>query len=188
MAKNFLIIIDAQNDFIDMALSNQEAQKCIPNIVNRIKDFNEGVIITTQDTHDENYLETPEGKMLPVEHCIKNTEGWKINKDILFEINKKFEEGLNVSTINVKKPTFGSVELANIINNFARSTNEEVNIQVCGFCTDICVVSNVLMIKAMLYDLNNVNITVIEDCCAGVTNESHFAACVTMKSCQINII
>ena len=115
MAKNILIIIDAQNDFIDMALSNKEAQKCIPNIVNRIKNFNEGVIITTQDTHDENYLETPEGKMLPVKHCVKDTEGWVINKDIVIEINKKFEEGLNVSTINVEKPTFGSVELANII-------------------------------------------------------------------------
>lgn len=188
MKKNILIVIDAQNDFISMSLANPVAQERVPNIIKRIENFENGIIITTQDTHDANYMETPEGKALPVEHCIKNSEGWKIEKEIVYAINKKIEERNDVSTINVQKPTFGSVELANIVNNLVRSSNEEINIEVCGFCTDICVVSNVLMIKAMLYDLNNLNISVIEDCCAGVTNETHFAACVTMKSCQINII
>ena len=188
MKKNILIVIDAQNDFIDMALSNEVAQKRIPIIVDKINNFRDGVIITTQDTHDVNYMETPEGKMLTVKHCIKNTEGWKINKDVMYAINKRVESNLGVSTINVQKPTFGSVELANLINNLVRSTNEDINIEICGFVSSICVLSNALLIKTMLYDLNRVTISVLKDCCAGLNDYNHEAAMEVMKSCQINII
>lgn len=185
--KNLLLIIDCQNDFIDGVLGSEQAVDTVPNIIKKIEKFNNGVIITTQDTHNDNYLETPEGKSLPVSHCIKNTEGWKINSDVINAINERIKvEG--ISTINIQKPTFGSVELANMVNMFVKSTDEDVNIEICGFCTDICVVSNAMLIKTMLYDLNRVNISIINECCAGVTPEKHNAALEVMKSCQINVI
>jgi nicotinamidase-related amidase len=188
MKKNILIVIDAQNDFISMSLANPVAKERVPNIIKKIKEFENGIIITTQDTHEENYLETPEGNVLPIKHCIKGTDGWKINKDIVYEINKKVEEKVNVSTINVQKPTFGSVELVNLINNLVRSTNEDINIEICGFVSSICVLSNALLIKTMLYDLNRVTISVLNNCCAGLNDYNHEAAMEVMKSCQINII
>ena len=188
MKKNILIVIDAQNDFISMSLANTVAQERVPNIIKRIENFENGIIITTQDTHDANYMETPEGKALPVEHCIKNSEGWKIEKEIVYAINKKIEERNDVSTINVQKPTFGSVELANIVNNLVRSSNEEINIEICGFVSSICVLSNALLIKTMLYDLNRVTISVLNNCCAGLNDYNHEAAMEVMKSCQINVI
>lgn len=185
--KNLLLVIDTQNDFIDGVLGSEQAVDTVPNIVKKIDEFNNGIIITTQDTHETNYMETPEGKNLPVPHCIKGSEGWAINNNIMNAINKRISiEG--VSTINVQKPTFGSVELANIVYNLVRSTDEDINIEICGFCTDICVVSNAMLIKTMLYDLNRVNISIINDCCAGVTPEKHNAALEVMKSCQINVI
>ena len=185
--KKLLLIIDTQNDFIDGVLGSEQAVDTVPNIVKKIEEFNNGIIITTQDTHETNYMETPEGKSLPVPHCIIGSEGWLLNSDIVNAINSRISlEG--VSTINIKKPTFGSIELANVVNNLVRSTDEDINIEICGFCTDICVVSNAMFIKTMLYDLNRVNISIIKDCCAGVTPEKHNATLEVMKSCQINVI
>lgn len=185
--KNLLLVIDVQNSFIDGELGSEQAVDTVPNIVKKIEEFNNGIIITTQDTHEANYMETPEGKNLPVSHCIRGSEGWEINGDVMNAIQERIKiEG--ITTINVQKPTFGSVELANVVNNLVRSTDEDVNIEICGFCTDICIVSNAMLIKTMLYDLNRVNISIIKDCCAGVTPEKHNAALEVMKSCQINVI
>lgn len=187
MSKSILIVVDTQNDFIDGVLGSEQAVDTVPNIVKKIEEFNNGIIITTQDTHETNYMETPEGKSLPVPHCIKGSEGWEINNDIMSAINKRISiEG--VSTINVQKPTFGSIELANVVNNLVRSTDEDVNIEICGFVSSICVISNALLIKTMLYDLNRVIISVLKDCCAGLSDYNHKAAIEVMKSCQINII
>ena len=185
--KNLLLVIDVQNSFIDGELGNEQAVDTVPNIVKKIEEFNNGIIITTQDTHETNYMETPEGKNLPVPHCIRGSEGWEINSDVINAIQERIKiEG--VSTINIQKPTFGSIALANVIDNIVRSTDEDVNIEILGFCTDICVVSNAMLIKTMLYDLNRVNISIINNCCAGVTPEKHNAALEVMKSCQINVI
>ena len=104
------------------------------------------------------------------------------------KVGKKNSNGNNIMLFSIEKPTFGSIELANVVNNLVRSTDEDVNIECCGFCTDICLISNVLLIKTMLYDLNRVTISVLKDCCAGVTSEKHDAALEVMKSCQINVI
>lgn len=185
--KKILIVVDVQNSFIDGVLGSEQAVDTVPNIVKKIEEFNDGIIITTQDTHESNYMETPEGKSLPVPHCIRGSEGWEINSDVMNAIQERIKiEG--ISTINVQKPTFGSIALANVIDNIVRSTDEDVNIEILGFCTDICVVSNAMLIKTMLYDLNRVNISIINDCCAGVTPEKHNAALEVMKSCQINVI
>lgn len=187
MSKNILIVVDVQNDFVDGVLGSEHAVDIVPNVVKKIEEFNNGVIITTQDTHYDDYMNTPEGKSLPVPHCISGTEGWMINKDIDDAINQRIAiEG--VSSVNIKKPTFGSVSLMNIVDSYVRSTEEDINIEICGLCTDICVVSNAMLIKTILYDLNNVTISVLKDCCAGVTPEKHKAALEVMKSCQINVI
>lgn len=185
--KKLLICIDCQNDFIDGVLGSEQAVDTVPNIVKKIEEFNDGIIITTQDTHESNYMETPEGKSLPIPHCIRGSEGWEINSDVMNAIQERIKiEG--ISTINVQKPTFGSIALANVIDNIVRSTDEDVNIEICGFVSSICVISNALLIKTMLYDLNRVNISVIKDCCAGLNDYNHEAALEVMKSCQINII
>lgn len=187
MSKNILIIIDTQNDFIDGILGSEQAVDTVPNIVKKIEEFNDGIIITTQDTHESNYMETPEGKSLPIPHCIKGSEGWEINSDVMNAIQERIKiEG--VSTINIQKLTFGSIALANVIDNIVRSTDEDVNIEICGFVSSICVISNALLIKTMLYDLNRVTISVLKDCCAGLNDYNHEAAFEVMKSCQINVI
>jgi len=182
--KKILIIIDAQNDFIDGSLRNEEAIKAVPNIVNKIKNFDGDYILVTMDTHESNYLETNEGKKLPVVHCVKGTKGWQLQEDIkkvLIEFDAK--EGKNVMYFH--KPTFGSQEMAEFLD-LDEAFEGNLDIEYVGFCTDICVVSNVLMEKAILYD--RANITVDASCCAGVTPEKHKAALETMKSCQINVI
>ena len=187
MSKNLLLVIDTQNDFIDGVLGSEQAVDTVPNIVKKIDEFQNGVIITTQDTHYEDYINTPEGKMLPVPHCISGTEGWMINSSIQDAINSRLSiEG--ISSVNVKKPTFGSISLANIVDSYVRSTEEDVNIEICGFVSSICVLSNALLIKTMLYDLNRVTISVLKDCCAGLNDYNHEAALEVMKSCQINVI
>ena len=185
--KKLLICIDVQNSFIDGELGSEQAVDTVPNIVKKIEEFNNGIIITTQDTHETNYMKTPEGKNLPVAHCIIGSEGWEINSDVMNAIQERIKiEG--ITTINVQKPTFGSVELANIVNNLVRSTDEDINIEICGFVSSICVLSNALLIKTMLYDLNRVTISVLKDCCAGLNDYNHEAALEVMKSCQINVI
>lgn len=172
--RKILIVIDMQNDFIDGSLGTKEAVGIVGNVVRKIKTYNEENVFATRDTHPENYLETQEGKYLPVEHCIKGTYGWQIRKEIA--------ELIPESHI-YDKPTFGSVKLARDIARMAEE--EETEIELIGLCTDICVVSNALMMKAFMPE---VKISVDPACCAGVTPAKHEAALETMRSCQIQII
>lgn len=173
--KNVLVVVDMQNDFIDGALGSPQAQYIVPAVVRKIKNF-EGDIFVTMDTHFGNYLDTLEGKKLPVVHCVDETEGW--------ELNEKVEEALKDKDFElVIKYTFGSEELAKAIKKLAET--DELTITLIGLCTDICVVSNALILRAAL---PNTVIQVVEKCCAGVTNEKHEAALETMRSCQIDII
>ena len=162
-----LIVVDMQNDFIDGALGTKEAQAIVPNVKKKIEEYNArgDLIIFTRDTHPDFYLETNEGKHLPVKHCIYGTDGWNI------------ADGLEVENcMYIDKPTFGWIHWQHY--NF-----EEI--ELIGLCTDICVVSNALILKAMFPEIE---ITVDASCCAGVTPESHNAALTTMKMCQINVI
>jgi nicotinamidase-related amidase len=172
-----LIVIDMQNDFLHGALRNEEGIKIIPNVVSKVKEYKaeNNLVIATRDTHEENYLETQEGLNLPVTHCIKGTNGWQINKDIL--------EVLGDSLI-FDKPSFGSLELARYLREIYFDSQKELEIEMLGVCTDICVISNAMLIKASLPE---VKITVLKDLCAGVTIESHKNALEAMKMCQINV-
>lgn len=173
--KHFLIVVDIQNDFVDGALGTKEAVGIIENSVNKINSF-DGEIIVTYDTHSEEYLQTSEGKNLPVEHCIKGTKG--------FELNEKIAEALkNRDYKIVEKPTFGSVELPKLVESMANG--EDFEITLIGLCTDICVVSNALILKASFPEKT---IKVDSSCCAGVTPETHNNALSTMKMCQIEIL
>lgn len=174
--EKILIVVDMQNDFINGSLGTNEAKLIVPNVANKIRQYkNDGCnIIFTRDTHFDKYLETQEGKNLPVEHCIKDTHGWHIPSELL--------QNLDFSNCLVyDKVTFGSKELAEYLeNNYYFD-----EIELVGLCTDICVISNALLIKAFLPE---VKITVDASCCAGVTKESHLNALNAMKMCQINII
>lgn len=165
--KKTLIVIDMQNDFIDMALGTKEAVAIVPFVREKIEEYkkNGDEIIYTRDTHSENYLETPEGKKLPVPHCIKGTKGWEIADGL-------YKEGSKI----IDKPTFGYI---------GWSEEELEDVELVGLCTDICVVSNALIIKAMFPEAS---VKVDSRCCAGVTPESHQAALETMKMCQIDVI
>lgn len=167
--KKTLIVIDMQNDFIDGSLGSKEAQAIVPNVKKKIEEYeaNGYEIVFTRDTHQKDYLNTNEGKHLPVEHCIEGTHGWQISNELI---------SMNPYLI-VDKPTFGNLNWTTFF--------EFEDIELVGLCTDICVVSNALILKAMYPDAN---ITVDASCCAGVTPESHQAALTTMKMCQINVI
>ena len=180
--KKILVCIDVQNDFITDALRNTDAIKKVPNIVNKLREFNGDAIIYTLDTHFDNYLDTKEGQKLPVKHCIKGSDGWKLHPEVEQEMLSAKLRGIRV--FEIQKPTFGSTTLHDDIRSVVG--NEEFEIEFCGFCTDICVVSNVLMTKAYFYE--TANIYVDAKCCAGVTKESHEAALTTMEMCQINIL
>ena len=178
--KKILVVIDCQNDFIDGSLRNEEAIKTVPNIVKKIESFKGDNILVTRDTHDENYLTTKEGEKLPFVHCVNGTSGWYLNADIAKALHQKeLREECLVGYLN--KPTFGSFKLAEFIG----SIKDDLEIEFVGFCTDICVISNVLMVKAATYE--NAEIFVDASCCAGVSVERHNAALLAMKSCQINI-
>ncbi len=174
--KKFLIVVDMQNDFIDGALGTVEAARIVDNVIERINAAKAGgeTVIATLDTHGENYMDTPEGKKLPVPHCIKGTLGWEIRADIRAALG---------DAILIEKPTFGSMELVSVIREIA--DGGDISIELLGLCTDICVVSNTLLLKAAFPDAN---ISVRENCSAGVTPEKHAAAIETMRSCQIDII
>lgn len=173
--KHFLVVVDIQNDFVDGALGSKEAVGIIPAAAEKIKGF-KGDIFVTLDTHFENYMETAEGAKLPVPHCIKGTSGWELNESI----NCALE---NREYTVVEKITFGSTTLPRLIEE--QADGEDFDITLIGLCTDICVVSNALILKA-----NFPEKTVIVDsaCCAGVTVESHNAALTTMKMCQIEVL
>ena len=170
--EKLLIIIDMQNDFIDGALANPAAQAIVPGIAELAKNWT-GRIGVTYDTHNENYMETQEGRNLPVPHCILNTEGHKLNAQIAEATNNRV-------SYTVFKPTFGFSDWGHYGFNFHFD-----EVVVVGTCTDICVVSNVLAIKAAYPELK---VTVIENLCAGLTPEKHAAAIEVMKSCQVNVI
>jgi nicotinamidase-related amidase len=173
--KRFLVVVDMQNDFVDGALGSEQAAAIVPAAVKKISSF-DGDIFVTLDTHFEDYLQTSEGKKLPVAHCIKGTNGWRLNKDIKAVLDEKdFTE--------VEKNTFGSVNLPGLIKKAAGE--EDFSIELIGLCTDICVVSNALLLKASFPEAP---ISVDSACCAGVTNEKHKAALETMRSCQIDVL
>ena len=172
--RKILVVVDMQNDFIDGALGTAEAVAIVENVKARIREYNPADVFVTMDTHAPNYLEMQEGRNLPVEHCIKGTKGWQIRSDIA---------SLLPDWHIYEKPTFGSVALAKDIAEIAAA--EEIEIEVLGLCTDICVVSNALMLKAYMPE---VQISVDPSCCAGVTPESHEAALKTMQMCQIRIM
>ena len=172
--RKILVVVDMQNDFIDGSLGTPEAVAIVENVKDKIRSYDKSDIFVTMDTHAPDYLETQEGKNLPVEHCIKGTDGWKVRPDI--------DELLQGAAV-YEKPTFGSVKLAEDISNIA--TDEEMEIELIGLCTDICVVSNALLLKA---NMPEVKISVDPSCCAGVTPESHEAALKTMQMCQVNVL
>lgn len=181
-----LVVIDMQNDFISGSLGTPEAQAIVPKVVEKIKttDRSETLILFTKDTHYDNYLDTLEGELLPVPHCIENTHGWSIHKDIKDAIKGA---GLTYSSdkiINsrIYKSTFGSDDLRELLINLKDCIDE---VEFVGLDTDVCVVSNALMARQTL---PNIKITVDASCCAGVTPEKHKAALEVMKSCQINVI
>ncbi|WP_406243806.1 cysteine hydrolase family protein [Tissierella carlieri] len=173
--KKVLIVVDMQNDFIDGALGTKEAVNIVPNVIQKIKKF-KGKVIYTKDTHKKDYLSTQEGKKLPVEHCIEGTPGWELHKNI--------QELIEDAQTNIyNKDTFGSKELVQELIEIDKKEKIE-GIELIGLCTDICVISNALLIKAFLPE---VKISVDAKCCAGVTPESHQNALNAMKMCQIEI-
>ena len=173
--KQILIVVDIQKDFVDGALGTAEAVAIVDRAAKKIKAFN-GEIFVTFDTHFENYMQTAEGGKLPVPHCIKGTDGWELNQSIA-----KSLEGKDFT--KVEKLTFGSTELPDLVRKAVG--DEDFDITLIGLCTDICVVSNALILKA---NFPEKEIYVDATCCAGVTPETHNAALTTMKMCQINII
>lgn len=176
-----LVVVDMQNDFISGSLGTKEAQVILPNVKKKIEEYraNGDLVRFTRDTHWADYLDTLEGKKLPVEHCIIGSWGWKIADGLCDEEHD----------VIINKPTFGSYELAATLKNdyrVARGTNRPITeIELVGLCTDICVVSNALLLKAACYE--DCEISVDATCCAGVTPETHESALKTMEMCQINV-
>lgn len=187
MNKNILVIVDAQNDFITGSLANSVADERVPNIVELIKSKDWDGIFATFDTHYDDYLDTPEGKALPVPHCIYQTDGWRFDSRVYEALQEFIKTHPTTSFLSVLKPTFGSLSLPEEIWEALNCTFEDTcDITICGFCTDICVVSNALILKADFFKRGN--ITVVANACAGVTPEKHEAALEVMRSCQINVI
>lgn len=170
MKDKLLVVIDMQNDFIDGALGTAEAAEIVPDVCEKIMEF-DGEVVFTKDTHTELYPETQEGIKLPVPHCIKNTHGWELNDEI-----KELARNCRI----FEKPTFGSIELANYI-----ADGDYKYVELVGVCTDICVISNAILIKSFVPETP---VIVDSFCCAGTNPESHSKALDTMRSCQIEIL
>ena len=171
--QDILIVVDMQNDFIDGALGSPHATAILPKVKEKIKSFR-GEIIFTRDTHGSDYLQTREGRYLPIPHCIKDTDGWQIHRELADLLTDRI----------VDKPTFGSMALVTEL----MQTNEETpikSITLIGLCTDICIISNAMLLKAALPE---VNILIDASCCAGVTTESHDTALRAMEACQILVV
>ena len=170
--KKILLVVDMQNDFIDGALGTKEAVAIVPNVAEKIRNFS-GRVIFTRDTHEQCYMETREGRHLPVPHCIKDTDGWQICPQLQ-----------DFCGCVVDKPCFGSMELAQML--LEENKKQPIDsICLVGLCTDICVISNAMIIKSALPE---VDIIVDSSCCAGVTPQSHLNALEAMKMCQIIIM
>ena len=176
MPNSYLIVVDMQNDFIDGALGTPEAQAIVEGVVERTRAF-EGRIVFTRDTHGSNYASTQEGRNLPVPHCIKGTQGWELAPALETVRTHR-------SAPVFEKPSFGSLDLARWL--VAQNDAEPIDsIELCGLCTDICVVSNALLIKGWIPE---VPLKVDASLCAGVTPDSHKAALTTLRSCQVEVI
>ena len=175
--KKLLVVVDMQKDFVDGALGSAEAVECVPHVCNKIRAF-DGKIIVTFDTHSEDYMNTREGKRLPVPHCINGTYGHQLNKFIVAALVDAENDGKK--TAIVMKPTFGSTALPELI----RSKGYDY-IELCGLCTSICVISNALLLKA---EYPEVDMAVDAACCACVSEETHNAALTAMATCQIDIL
>lgn len=169
--RRILVVVDMQKDFIDGSLGTEEAQAIVNHVIKKMKSYEKSDIYLTRDTHGEDYLETAEGKKLPVVHCVKDTEGWQLHPEI---------EALAEPSHIIDKPTFGSLELMELLKQ--ENEKETLELELAGLCTDICVVSNALLLKAAMPEIT---IRVDASCCAGVTPESHKAALLTMGMCQI---
>ena len=172
--KRFLIVVDMQKDFVDGALGSPAAVAIVPRVVDKIVVF-AGEVIATYDTHTEQYMDTNEGSHLPVPHCIRGTDGWQLDARVADAL-----AGRPYHTI--EKTTFGSTALPDLIREIAG--DEDFTIELVGLCTDICVVSNALLLKA---NFPEHEIFVDAACCAGVSDETHQAALATMKCCQIQV-
>lgn len=173
--KRILIVVDMQKDFVDGALGTKEAVAIVDKVVEKIEKF-DGDILVTYDTHTPDYISTQEGKNLPVPHCIKGSEGWELDRKVQAALNQRSYKAF-------EKPTFGSLDLTKYIADTYNP--DEIEIELIGLCTDICVVSNALLMKA---NFTETKVSVDSECCAGVTPESHNAALLTMKMCQVNVI
>ena len=169
---NLLIVVDMQKDFIDGSLGTAEAQAIVPAVKERIVEAmgDRWQVIFTKDTHSIDYLKTQEGRNLPVMHCLRGSDGWQFPAEL---------QDLSVGSSIFEKGSCGSLELA----EYVRSLNPDA-IEVIGLCTDICVISNALLVKAFLPEAE---VAVDAACCAGVTPESHRTALAAMKSCQITV-
>ena len=174
--KKILVVIDMQNDFIDGALGTPEAAAIVENVKAKILSYPKENVFATRDTHHQYYMDTQEGRNLPVPHCIRGTDGWQIRPEIAELI---FSDHI------VDKPTFGSTQLAKLMEVLERREEDGIEIELVGLCTDICVVSNALLLKASMPETP---ISCDASCCAGVTPAKHEAALETMRSCQIRII
>ena len=172
--KKFLVVVDMQKDFVDGALGTKEAVAVVPAVCAKIRAF-DGTIFATLDTHFADYMDTAEGRKLPVPHCVKDTDGWKLNEDVAAALEEK-------GYTAVEKRTFGSVDLPRLIAQAA--DGEPFSAELVGLCTDICVVSNALLLKAHFPEAP---IAVDASCCAGVTPALQAAALETMRSCQIDV-
>ena len=173
-----LVVVDLQNDFVSGALGTPEAWEIVPYVVGRVVDGrNRGEkILFTRDTHPEDYAATREGRALPVPHCIRGTEGWEVIEQL-----REYAEAENV----IDKPTFGSTELGERLRRMEAEQGEPIGrITLIGLCTDICVISNALLLRAFLPEAE---IAVDASCCAGVTPESHRTALEAMRACQITV-
>jgi nicotinamidase-related amidase len=173
--KHVLVVVDIQKDFVDGALGSAEAVAIVENAAKKIQAF-DGEIFVTYDTHFDHYMESAEGKKLPVPHCIKGTDGWELNETIQKALEDK-------RYTPVEKITFGSVDLPTLVKKAVG--DEDFDITLIGLCTDICVVSNALILKA---NFPEKEVFVDTACCAGVTVDSHNAALATMRMCQINVL
>ena len=179
-----LIVVDMQNDFIDGALGTSEAAAIVDNVVKRIKNSKDELILFTKDTHQDDYLNTAEGKKLPVPHCIENTAGWHINESV-FDAWRKNNNTIHIAELpdnTFLKPVFGSVDMVKFLESRKQDITE---IEILGLCTDICVISNAIMIKNFMPDIK---ISVNSACCAGVTPQSHAEAINVMKMCHIDVV
>ncbi len=175
--RNILIVVDMQKDFVTGALASAEAQAILPKVKEKIEVYDRAgkEIIFTRDTHGEDYMQTNEGKHLPVPHCIKGTDGWQICAELTDGITSEYK--------TVDKPTFGFLGWKDVLAS-ETADGSNLDIEMIGVCTDICVVSNALILKALYPEAT---VRVDAGCCAGVTPEAHAAALVTMRACQVDV-